>query len=123
MKSKAFGRLSVSQDAIYSFIGKSSRWLTVYEISMLTGVSHGATANAIRELKKAGLVSVRKRIGGFDNGEMEFHRGTAYLLSNRCATARAKHFTDRITGVEPLAKRLRRILGREKSDLYSAFIQ
>lgn len=119
----AFGRLTPSQEAIYSFVSTSRRWLTAYEISMLTGVLRATADNAIRELRKAGFVSVRKRIGGFDNGDNEFRATSPTRVANMCVASRVKFQTDRITGVEPLAKRLRRILGKAKAEMYSEFIE
>lgn len=121
MRKKRFGRLTPSQESVYRYLNKTTRWLTAYEISKLTGVSEGRTGDAIRELRKADLVSVRKRIGGFDNGEREFRASSNFI--GRCVASRIRYQTDRITGVEPLAKRLGRILGKAKAEQYAEFIQ
>lgn len=121
MRAKPFGRLTPSQESVYRFVSKSSRWLTIYEISMLTGVSKGCAGAAIRELLKGDFVVMRKRIYGFDNGEREFK--SCKQAAGMCDTSRARHRPDSITGFEPLAKRLRRILGAAKSKQFAEFIE
>lgn len=122
MRAQPFGRLTPSQEAVYSYVSKSSRWLTAYEIAMLTGVSEENAKSAMRELLKKDLVQSRKRIHGFENGEREFHRMTVSSVANMCAAASRRNHPD-ITGVEPLAKRLRRILGKAKAREFEQFIK
>lgn len=124
MKKRAqpFDRLTPSQEAVYSYVSNSSRWLTAYEISMLTGVSEKNAKSALRELAKKDFVETRKRIHGFENGEREFKRTSCRRVANMCARASRRNHPD-ITGVEPLARRLRRILGKAKARKYAEFLK
>lgn len=121
-RAEPFDRLTPSQEAVYSFVSKSTRWLTAYEIAMLTGVSEERTKSAVRELLKREFVKTRKRIYGFENGEREFHHVSANSVANMCARAHRRNHAD-ITGVEPLARRLRRILGKAKARQYADFLK
>lgn len=122
MRAQPFDRLTPSQEAVYSFVSNSSRWLTAYEISMLTGVSEVLTKSAVRELLQMGQITSRKRIYGFENGELEFQRVSPRLVAGMCAAASRRNHAD-ITGVEPLARRLRRILGKDKARQYAEFLK
>jgi DNA-binding transcriptional regulator GbsR (MarR family) len=117
-----FGRLTPSQEAVYRFVSKSSRWLTLYEISKLTGVSRESARSSIREMRLMDLVLTRKRIHGFQNGEREFFRKDYQRVANLSEQSRIRNQSD-IFGVEPLAKRLRRILGRKKAQQFAKFIE
>lgn len=117
-----FDRLTPSQEAVYSYVSKSSRWLTAYEIGMLTGVTIEAAKAAMRELCRANLALTRKRIYGFENGEREFCRASISRVANMCSAARSRNHPD-ITGVEPLSKRLRRILGNAKARKYAEYLK
>lgn len=116
------GRLTPSQEAVYRFVSKSSRWLTLYEISKLTGVSRDSARSSIREMRLMDLVLTRKRIHGFENGAREFFRKTTNQVANLSEQSRIRNQSD-IFGVEPLAKRLRRILGRKKAQQFAEFIE
>lgn len=122
MRAEPFDRLTPSQEAVYSYVSNSSRWLTVYEISMLTGTSLSNTRSAMRELLRKDLVKTRKRIHGFENGEREFMRTSIRRVADMCAAASRRNNTD-ITGVEPLPSRLRRILGKHKARQYAEFLK
>lgn len=122
MRAQPFDRLTPSQEAVYAFVSESTRWLTAYEIGMLTGVSEANTKSALRELRKRDFVKVRKRIYGFENGEREFHHVSANTVANMCAAAHRRNHPD-ITGVEPLARRLRRILGKAKAREFAQFLK
>ena len=122
MRARPFDRLTPSQEAVCRFISKSSRWLTIYEIAKLTGVSRESARSSMRELLDRELVEERKRIFGFENGEREFHRKKPETIACMCATSRAKHRTD-IFGVEPLTKKLRRILGKQKAIEFAEFLK
>lgn len=122
MRARTIGRLTPSQESVYRYVGRSSRWLTAEEISTLTGVSIAQTKAALKELHDLNEVLTRKRIGGFENGETEYHRSSSGL-PGMCDASRRRFQTDRITGVEPLAKRLRRILGKTKAKEYAEFIE
>lgn len=122
MRAKPFDRLTPSQEAVYSFVSKSARWLTVYEIAMLTGVSEQSAKSSMRELLQRDLVVTRKRIHGFENGEREFHHSSPGKVANMCAQSRLRHHGE-ITGIEPLARRLRRILGKAKAKQFAEFLK
>ena len=121
---KPFGRLTPSQEAVFSFVSNSTRWLTVYEISMSTGVSLSVATAAMKQLLDRELVLVRKRtFGGWENGSREFFRKAPRQVAALCARSAERNYRDTISGVEPLAMRLRRILGKEKARQYEEFIQ
>lgn len=122
MRALVIDRLTPSQEAVYSFVSNSSRWLTAYEISMLTGVSEVSAKSAVRELLQMGQITARKRIYGFENGEREFQRVAIQRIAHMCAAASRRNHAD-ITGVEPLARRLRRILGKAKARQYAEFLK
>ncbi len=118
-----FDRLTPSQEAVYSYVSRSTRWLTTYEISMLTGVSEESTRLSMKQLLDNDLVLVRKRIYGFENGEREFkHASSRGRVANACEAARARNHPD-ITGVEPLTARLRRILGKAKARQFAEYLK
>ena len=121
MRAEPFDRLTPSQEAAYAFVSNSSRWLTVYEIAMLTGVSEKNAKSAMRELLQMGHITARKRIYGFENGEREF-KCISRSVAHMCAAASRRNHAD-ITGVEPLARRLRRILGKDKARQYADFLK
>lgn len=122
MRHKPFDRLTPSQEAVYSYVSNSSRWLTHYEISMLTGVSLLLTKAAVRELLRMDLIIARTRLHGFDNGENEFHPKSKQTVAAMCAQSRLRHHGE-ITGIEPLARRLRRILGKAKAKQFAEFLK
>lgn len=122
MRAQPFDRLTPSQEAVYAYISNSTRWLTLYEISMLTGVSHESASSAVKELLKMDFIETRKRIYGFENGEREFHHKSYQHVAKMCAVAHIRNHAD-ITGVEPLARRLRRILGAAKARQYAEFLK
>lgn len=122
MRAQPFDRLTPSQEAVYAFVSNSSRWLTIYEISMLAGVSLESARSSVKELLRNDFVETRKRIYGFENGEREFHRKSARRVANMCAAAHRRNHPD-ITGVEPLARRLRRILGKAKAREFAQFLK
>lgn len=118
MKPKVIDLLTPSQEAICNFMGKSTRWLTHYELSMLTGVSLNRTKAAVAYLRRLGLVIARTRLYGFDNGENEF-KGAPGIGS-----ARKERLSDyRLYGVEPLSKKLQRIMGVEKAREAERFLK
>lgn len=119
---REFNRLTPSQEAVYSYVSNSGRWLTHYEISMLTGVSLAQTKNAMRELARKDLVFTRKRIYGFENGELEFLRKTGNTVADMCRRSSRRNNPD-VVGVEPLARRLRRILGKAKAREYAQYLK
>lgn len=117
-----FDRLTASQHAVYSYISNSSRWLTAYEISLLTDVSVETVRSAMRGLLQRNLARTRKRIHGFENGEREFTRMSIRRVAAMCSAFARRNHSD-VTGIEPLAKRLRRILGKSKSLEFAEFLK
>lgn len=118
MRAKIPDLITPSQEAVYGFLGNSTRWLTIYQISMLTGVSVELTRSAVQELQQMGQIIARKRIYGFDNGENEFKsvRGIGSARKNRLSDYR-------LAGVEPLSRKLQRILGTAKAREAEHFLQ
>lgn len=107
-RSKISDLLTPSQEAVYGFVSKSSRWLTRYEISKLTGSTEQQVHAALKELLGKGLAERRKRIYGFESGEWEYHRTKHFAV-----TRRERWSAHRLAGVEPLAKKLQRIVGKK----------
>lgn len=101
--------LTVSQETLIRFLGKTTHWLTPYELSMRTGVSEGVVMLTIPVLLRAGVVKRRKSIDGFNAGEWEYRR----CKSHEAIGERSAQY--RITGVEPLGRKLQRFLGAKRA--------
>lgn len=102
--------LTPSQESVYRFLGKSTRWLTLYQISKLTGVSMNNTRAAVNELRKMDLLEVRTCRVGFDNGEREF-KATGTIAESVIDRLN----THRLFGVETLVQKIARFVGVDKA--------
>lgn len=115
-------RLTVDTESVASYLSESTRWLTAYEISMLTGVELSKTKEVLSWLRKKQFALVRKRTYGFENGENEYHSTSVRTLRRRAlASSRANHMD--VAGIEPLPKRLRRILGAANARKFAKYLR
>lgn len=76
MKFNLHGHLTPSQRAVIGFVGATTRWLTVREIALATGIALGGSYEIVWRLEQLGQVTKRHRRGGFDNGILEYRRST-----------------------------------------------
>jgi len=119
MRAKVIDLLTPSQESVYNFVGKSTRWLTAYEISMLTGVSLVLAKAAMNDLKRMGMVETRTCIRGFENGEPEFKSKAKANTASR----RERLSDYRLFGVEPLSRKLQRFLGVKRAREAEQFLK
>lgn len=110
--------LTVPQEVVLAFLGATNHWRTVREIAMRTGLGEPVVDRAAKQLAKNKVVQRRPREGGFDNGLPEFkgmRNGDRSRADRVFIERRTEGFMGQVVGVEPLERKLRRILGLRRA--------
>lgn len=107
------GYLKPSEEAIYAFMCGSNHWLTKREIALRINLSVGTVTIVIDQLSKLSLVNKRLRNYGFDNGILEFKSSVQGIDGVR--KRRRQEKLHELVGVEPLHRKLRRIVGARRA--------
>lgn len=100
--------LTPSQECVVAYLGTTNYFRTPYEIAKAIGVGQATVQKELGGLVRLGLVQKRKRTYGFEAGVNEY-KGKA-SGPDRIRSQRSQDRLFELVGVEPLHKKLRRLL-------------